>query len=136
MNIICYLLPSGPGSNAAPVYAALEYSLWRPAMKQASAAAVHRQVFSEVRGKRTARVCDSDVNTVYLSAVCVHTDFPRRPLSEPGCRPPERLKGSAGLFELCCGISSRQLFGQTHTLRLLRYQICIPKKQDTIDQEF
>lgn len=85
-------------------------------MKQASAAAVHRQVFSEVRGKHTARVGDSDVNTVYLSAVCVHTDFPRRPLSEPGCRPPERLKGSAGLFELCCGISSRQLFwSNTHT---------------------
>lgn len=27
-----------------------------------------------------------------------------------------RLKGLADLFELCCGISSRQLFGQTHTL--------------------
>ena len=53
-------------------------------MKQAVVAAVHGQVFSEVRGKYTAGACESDMNTVYLTGVCVHTDFPLRPLSEPG----------------------------------------------------
>lgn len=61
-------------------------------MKQASVAAVHGQVFTEVRGKYTARVYDSDMNTVYLTGFCVHTDFPLRPLSEPGCRPSAGLK--------------------------------------------
>lgn len=28
----------------------------------------------------------------YISAVCVHIDFPLRPFSEPGCRPSEGLK--------------------------------------------
>lgn len=36
-------------------------------MKQASVAAVHGQVFSEVRGKYAAWVYDSDMNTVYLT---------------------------------------------------------------------
>lgn len=61
------------------------YSLWRPDMKQAAA-------FSEVRGKHTTRVCKSDMNTVHLTGVCVHTDFPLRPLSEPGCGPCEGLR--------------------------------------------
>lgn len=61
-------------------------------MKQAAVAAVHGQVFSEVRGKYTAWFCDSDMNTVYFTGVCVHTDFPFRPLGEPGYRPSEGLK--------------------------------------------
>lgn len=44
-----------------------KYSPWRPDMKQASVAAVHGQVFSEVRAKYTAWVYDSDMNTVYLT---------------------------------------------------------------------
>lgn len=55
-------------------------------------AAVHGQVLAEVRGKYTARVCESDMNTVYLAGVCVHTDFPFRPLGEPGGRPSEGLR--------------------------------------------
>lgn len=82
-------------------------------MKQAAVAAVHGQVFSEVLGKHTAMVCESDMNTVYLNGV--HADFPFRPLSEPGCWPSEGLRAWQTLSELCCGISSRQLLGQTYT---------------------
>lgn len=93
-----------------------KYSPWRPDMKQASVAAVHGQVFSEVRGKYTAWVYDSDMNTVYLTGFCVHTDFPLRPLSEPGCWPSEGLK--AWQTCLSCFVVS------------FRHPICIPKKHD------
>lgn len=62
-----------------------KYSLRRSDMKQAA-------VCSEVRGKYTTRDCESDMNTVHLAGVCVHTDFPLRPLSEPGCGPCEGLR--------------------------------------------
>lgn len=104
-------------------------------MKQASAAAVHDQVFSELRGKYTAWVCDSDMNTVYLTGVCVHTDFPPRPRSEPGCRPSEGLRA----WQTCLSCVVVSLLGSClvkNKLFLLRYQICIPKKHDTIDYEF
>lgn len=83
-------------------------------MKQASVAAVHGQVFSEVRGKYTAWVYDSDMNTVYLTGFCVHTDFPLRPLSEPGCWPSEGLKAWQTCLS-CFVVSFRQLFGQTRS---------------------
>lgn len=104
-------------------------------MKQAAVAAVHGQEFSEVRGKHTARICDSDMNTVYLTGVCVHTDFPLRPLSEPGCRPSEGLRAwRACLSRVVVSLLDSCLV--KHTRRLLRYQICIPKKPDAIDFEF
>lgn len=53
-------------------------------MKQASAAAAHGRVFAGLRGKYTARPHDRDMNTVYVTAFSVHTEFPLRPLSEPG----------------------------------------------------
>lgn len=98
-------------------------------------AAVHGQVFSEVRGKYTARICESDMNTVYLTGVCVHTDFPLRPLSEPGCRPSEGLRAWQTCLS-CVVVSPLDSCLVKHTHHLLRYQICIPKKHDTIDFEF
>lgn len=90
-----------------------KYRLWQPDMKQASAAAVHGQVYAEVRGKYTAGVYDSDMNRVYLTGFCVHTDFPFRPLSEPGCWPSEGLKARQTRLSCFCGVSYRLRFGQT-----------------------
>lgn len=87
-------------------------------MKQASEAAVHSQVFSEVRGKDAA--CDDDMNTVYLSGVWVHADFPLRPLGEPGLRLSGGLRARQARLRLCCGISSAQLFGQTHAIKSIK----------------
>lgn len=84
-------------------------------MKQAAVAAIRGQVFSEVRGKYTARACESDMNTVYFTGVCVRTDFPLRPLSEPGCWASEGLMAWQTCLSSVVVISSRQLFGQTHT---------------------
>lgn len=101
-----------------------KYSPRCPDMKQAAMAAVHGQVFSEVREKYTAGVCESDMNTVYLCGVCVHTDFPLRPLSEPGCWPSEGLRA----WQVCLSCVVVSLLDSClvkHTL--LRYKICIQK---------
>lgn len=92
-------------------------------------AAAHGRVFSEVRGKYTAWVYDSDMNTVYLSGLCVHTDFPLRPLCEPGCWPPEGLKA----WQVCFMASLLDSSLVKQALYLLSYQIVIPTKQRTID---
>lgn len=121
--------------SAALFYAALQYNLWRPDMKQAAVAAVHGQVFSEVRGKYTARICDSDMNTVYLTGVCVYIDFPLRPLSEPGWRPSEGLRAWQTCLS-CVVVSPLDSHLVKHKPCQLSYNICIPKKHNTIDFEF
>lgn len=92
---------------------------------------------SVLRGesKNTARLCDSDMNTVYLTGFCVHTDFPLRPLSEPGCRPSEGLRA----WQTCWSSVMVSLLDSClvkRTCHLLGYYICIPKKHNTIDFEF
>lgn len=86
-NIICYLLPRGPDSNAPLFYAALQQAQIQPTTSRHETGVGGWCSWPDVRGKYTARVHDSDMNTVDLAGLCVRTHFPLRPLGEPGARP-------------------------------------------------
>lgn len=126
MNIICYLVPRGPNSNAPLFYGALQQAQIQPPTPASCLDVAGLWSWPDVRGKYTATaVHDSDMNTVYLTGLCIRTHTFHSDLSvnlAPDLPKARRLD---------CFVMS--LFQSD---KVLYSGICIRVKQQAIDCEF